>query len=103
MYLLVCEGFEGYLKNANCFAFFKTRALGEIIFLHILARKLLEEEESLPLRELEKEVAGSPSARARQPILSAKLNFLSLFCEAKQPEAGFSIFSFWYPYANYSM
>ncbi len=41
-------------------------------------------------RQLEKEVAGSPSARARQPILGAKLNFLSLFCEAKQPEAGFS-------------
>jgi len=41
-------------------------------------------------RQLEKEVAGSPSVRARQPVLGAKLNFLSLFCEAKQPEAGFS-------------
>ena len=33
--------------------------------------------ESPPFRQLEKEVAGSPSARARQPILGAKLNFLS--------------------------
>ncbi len=41
-------------------------------------------------RQLEKERFGSPSARARQPILGAKLNFLSLFCEAKRPEAGFS-------------
>jgi hypothetical protein len=48
---------------------------------------------------LEKEATGSPSlpdreagARVRQPILGAKLNFLSLFCEAKQPEAGFFYF-----------
>ncbi len=34
-------------------------------------------------RQLEKERFGSPSARARQPILGAKLNFLS-FCFAKQ-------------------
>ncbi len=40
--------------------------------------------ESHPLRQLEKERFGSPSARARQPILGAKLNFLSLFCEAKR-------------------
>ena len=33
--------------------------------------------ESLSLRQLEKERFGSPSARARQPILGAKLNFLS--------------------------
>jgi len=38
---------------------------------------------------LEKEVAGSPSARARQPILGAKLNFLSLFCEAKRQNRAF--------------
>jgi len=45
------------------------------------------------LRQLEKEVAGSPSARvfARtlQPILGAKLNFLSLFCEAKRQKRAF--------------
>jgi len=41
-------------------------------------------------RQSAKEAFGSPSARARHPILNAKLNFLSLFCEAKQPEAGFS-------------
>jgi len=41
-------------------------------------------------RQSEKEVAGSHSASARQPILGAKLNFLSLFCEAKLPESGFS-------------
>ncbi|HPO68131.1 MAG TPA: hypothetical protein PLE40_00005 [Candidatus Pacearchaeota archaeon] len=29
-------------------------------------------------RQSEKEVAGSPSARARQPMAAAKLNFLSL-------------------------
>ena len=46
--------------------------------------------ESLPLRQSENFVAGSSSARDRQPILGAKLSFLSLLCEAKQPEAGFS-------------
>jgi len=40
-------------------------------------------------RQLEKEFAGSPSARARQPILGAKLNFLSLFCEAKRQKRAF--------------
>jgi len=45
---------------------------------------------------LEKEVAGSPSARARQPMAAAKLNFLSLFCEAKQPEVGFPEVGFFY-------
>jgi hypothetical protein len=30
-----------------------------------------------PHRQSEKEVAGSPEAKARQPILNAKLNFLS--------------------------
>jgi len=59
MYLLVCEGFEGYLKNANscptaggALRFLKPGLWREIIFLRILARKLLEEEESLPLRML---------------------------------------------------
>jgi hypothetical protein len=33
---------------------------------------------------------GSPATRDRHPILNAKLNFLSLFCEAKRPEPGFS-------------
>ena len=33
--------------------------------------------ESHTHRQLEKERFGSPSARARQPILGAKLNFLS--------------------------
>src|SRR3990167_6421017 len=33
--------------------------------------------ESHPLRQLGNEVIGSPSARARQPILSANWNFLS--------------------------
>ena len=41
------------------------------------------------LRQLENPSAGSPSARARQPILGAKLNFLSLpagrqVCSAKR-------------------
>jgi len=40
-------------------------------------------------RQLEKEVAGSPSARARQPILGTKLNFLSLFCEAERQKRAF--------------
>jgi len=43
-------------------------------------------------RQLEKERFGSPSARARQPILGAKLNFLSLVLRSKTPEAGFSEF-----------
>jgi len=50
---------------------------------------------------LEKAVAGSPylpvrqaGARARQPILGAKLNFLSLFCEAKSQKRAFLIFNF---------
>ena len=45
--------------------------------------------ESQPHRQLEKEVTGSPSARARQPILGAKLNFLSLFCKAKRQKRAF--------------
>jgi len=40
-------------------------------------------------RQLENVEAGSPSARARQPILGAKLNFLSLFCEAKRQKRAF--------------
>ena len=48
MYLLVGEGFEGYSKNANCFAFFETRALEEKFLLCPLARKISGEEESLP-------------------------------------------------------
>ena len=48
--------------------------------------------ESHPHRQSEKEVAGSPSARARQPILGAKLNFLSLFCEAKRQKRAFHYF-----------
>jgi hypothetical protein len=40
-------------------------------------------------RQLEKEVAGSPSARARQPILGAKLNFLSLFRFAGRQKRAF--------------
>jgi len=45
---------------------------------------------------LEKVVAGSPSlpvrqagARARQPMAAVKLNFLSLFCEAKSQKRAF--------------
>jgi len=41
---------------------------------------------SNPHRQLEKTKFGSPSARARLPILSAKLNFLSLFCEAEMKQ-----------------
>jgi len=33
---------------------------------------------------LENVEAGSPEAKARQPILGAKFNFLSLFCEARR-------------------
>jgi len=40
-------------------------------------------------RQLVKAKFGSPSARARQPILSAKLNFFSLFCEAKRQKRAF--------------
>jgi len=40
-------------------------------------------------RQLEKERFGSPSARARQPILGAKLNFLSLFREAERQKRVF--------------
>ncbi len=44
-------------------------------------------------RQLEKEGFGSPSTRARQPILDAKLNFLSLFCEAKRQKRAFLNFN----------
>jgi len=44
-------------------------------------------------RQLEKEVAGSPSARARQPILGAKLNFLSLFRKAERQKRAFLNFN----------
>ena len=50
--------------------------------------------ESHPLRQLEKERFSSPSARARQPILKQKLNFLSLFCEAKRQKRAF--LHFWF-------
>jgi len=40
-------------------------------------------------RQLEKEAFGSPAARARQPILNAKLNFLSLFREAERQKRAF--------------
>ena len=43
-------------------------------------------------RQLEKEAFGSSSARARQPILNAKLNFLSLFREAERQKRAFQIF-----------
>ena len=56
--------------------------------------------ESHPLRQLEKEVAGSPSlpvrqagARARQPILGAKLIFC-LWYACETPEAIFYYFIF---------
>jgi len=38
---------------------------------------------------LEKEAFGSPATRARQPILKQKLNFLSLFREAKRQKRAF--------------
>jgi len=44
-------------------------------------------------RQLEKERFGSPSARARQPILGAKLNFLSLFREAERQKRAFLNFN----------
>jgi len=40
-------------------------------------------------RQLEKEVAGSPAARARQPILKQKFNFLSLFRFAERQKRAF--------------
>ena len=40
------QGFEGYFKKANCFAFLKTQALEEKFSLCV-ARKISEEEESL--------------------------------------------------------
>jgi hypothetical protein len=36
---------------------------------------------------------GSPSARARQPVLGAKLNFLSLFREAERQKRAFLDFN----------
>jgi hypothetical protein len=45
-------------------------------------------------RQLVKERFGSPSARARQPILGAKLNFLSLFCKAERQKRAFLNFNF---------
>ncbi len=44
-------------------------------------------------RQLEKERFGSPSARARQPILKQKFNFLSLFCETKRQKRAFHFLS----------
>jgi hypothetical protein len=44
-------------------------------------------------RQLEKERFGSPSARARQPILGAKLNFLSLFRKAERQKRAFLNFN----------
>ncbi len=41
-------------------------------------------------RQLEKEVAGSPEAKARQPILKQKFNFFVFVLRCKTPEAGFS-------------
>jgi hypothetical protein len=43
---------------------------------------------------VEKEVAGLPSTRDRQPILGPKLNFLSLFCEANRQKRVFLYFIF---------
>jgi hypothetical protein len=43
---------------------------------------------------LGKEVAGSPSAKAHQPILGAKLNFLSLFRETERQKRPFHYFIF---------
>jgi len=40
-------------------------------------------------RQLEKEVAGLPSARYWWPILGQKLNFLSLFCGANRQKRDF--------------
>jgi len=38
---------------------------------------------------LVKVLAGSPAARARQPMAAAKLTFLSLFCETKRQKRAF--------------
>jgi len=40
-------------------------------------------------RQLEKEAFGSPAMRARQPILGAKLNFLSLFRKTERQKRAF--------------
>jgi len=40
-------------------------------------------------RQLEKVEFGSPATRARQPILNAKLNFLSLFRKAERQKRAF--------------
>jgi len=40
-------------------------------------------------RQLGNPVAGSPSARARQPSFKQKFNFLPLFCEAKRQKRAF--------------
>ena len=50
--------------------------------------------ESPWIRQLEKEAFGSPATRARQPILNAKLNFLSLFHEAERQKRAFLHFDF---------
>ena len=44
-------------------------------------------------RQLEKAKFGSPSARARQPILGAKLNFLSLSRKAGRQKRAFLNFN----------
>jgi len=44
-------------------------------------------------RQLENVFVGSPSARARQPILSAKLNFLSLSRKAGRQKRAFLNFN----------
>ena len=49
--------------------------------------------ESHPLRHLGKERFGAPPARARQPILDAKLNFLSSFRKAKRQKRAFLNFN----------
>ena len=45
--------------------------------------------ESRLLRQVVKEFSGSPVTRARQPILSANWNFLSLFREAERQKRAF--------------
>ena len=49
--------------------------------------------ESLSLRQLGNVFVGSPSARARQPILGAKLNFLSLFRKTERHKRAFLNFN----------
>jgi len=44
-------------------------------------------------RQLVKAKFGSPSTRARQPILGTKLNFLSLFREAERQKRAFLNFN----------